>query len=249
MFLRLACRVPRVSGMKNSKLGRAIVGMAAAATLTFLVNPASAAEAPADRVLSPDRYTSDKGRALGQKYQGTLRDLNAKVYTCMPWLDVKTEGIGFYKPKHIDGDVRYLSLNVNVDQQPAPEFTKLSVQDRVSSMFSRYVPHLLRSMATNDLLKDPNVEGFTIITSWLKADPSTGQPAVMETSASFVPKSVAVDFLRGKATITQLAEGSHVIAWDGETKLGQVKTKAWADDFVLTYKVAGYTPDPKVSCQ
>ena len=223
--------------------------MAAAATLTFLVNPASAAEAPADRVLSPDRYTSDKGRALGQKYQGTLRDLNAKVYTCMPWLDVKTEGIGFYKPKHIDGDVRYLSLNVNVDQQPAPEFTKLSVQDRVSSMFSRYVPHLIRSMATNDLLKDPNVEGFTVITSWLKADPSSGQPAVMETSASFVPKSLAVDFLRGKATVAQLAEGTHVIAWDGETKLGQVKAKAWADDFVLTYKVAGYTPDPKVSCQ
>lgn len=223
--------------------------MAAAATLSFLVNPASAAEAPGDRVLSPDRYTSDKGRALGQKYQGTLRDLNAKVYTCMPWLDVKTEGIGFYKPKHIDGDVRYLSLNVNVDQQPAPEFTKLSVQDRVSSMFSRYVPHLIRSMATNDLLKDPNVEGFTVITSWLKADPSNGQPAVMETSASFVPKSVAVDFLRGKATVAQLAEGTHVIAWDGETKLGQVKAKAWADDFVLTYKVAGYTPDPKVSCQ
>jgi hypothetical protein len=235
--------------MKNSMLGRAIVGMAAAATLTFLVNPASAAEAPADRVLSHDRYTSDKGRALGQKYQGTLRDLNAKVYTCMPWLDVKTEGIGFYKPKHIDGDIRYLSLNVNVDQQPAPEFTKLSVQDRVSSMFSRYVPHLLRSMATNDLLKDPNVEGFTVITSWLKADPSSGQPAVMETSASFVPKSVAVDFLRGKASVAQLAEGSHVIAWDGETKLGQVKAKAWADDFVLTYKVAGYTPDPKVSCR
>ena len=230
-------------------LGRTIVGMAAAATLTFLVNPASAAEAPTDRVLSPDRYTSDKGRALGQKYQGTLRDLNAKVYTCMPWLDVKTEGIGFYKPKHIDGDIRYLSLNVNVDQQPAPEFTKLSVQDRVSSMFSRYVPHLLRSMATNDLLKDPNVEGFTVITSWLKADPSSGQPAVMETSASFVPKSVAVDFLRGKASVAQLAEGSHVIAWDGETKLGQVKAKAWADDFVLTYKVAGYTPDPKVSCR
>jgi hypothetical protein len=235
--------------MKNSMLGRAIVGMAAAATLTFLVNPASAAEAPADRVLSPDRYTSDKGRALGQKYQGTLRDLNAKVFTCMPWLDVKTEGIGFYKPKHIDGDVRYLSLNVNVDQQPAPEFTKLSVQDRVSSMFSRYVPHLLRSMATNDLLKEPNVEGFTVITSWLKADPSSGQPAVMETSASFVPKSAAVDFLRGKATVAQLAEASHVIAWDGETKLGQIKAKAWADDFVLTYKVAGYTPDPKVSCQ
>ena len=234
--------------MINIKLGRAIAGVAAAATLTFLVNPASAAEAPAGRVLQPDRYTSEKGRALGQKYQGALRDLNAKVYSCMPWLEVKPEGIGFYKPKHIDGDIRYLSLNVNVDQQPAPEFTKLSVQDRVSSMFSRYVPHLLRSMATNDLVKEPNVEGFTVITSWLKAEPASGQQAVMETAAAFVPKGIAVDFLRGKATVAQLAEGSHVIAWDGETKIGQIKPKAWADDFVLTYKVAGYTPDPKVSC-
>ena len=235
--------------MKNTMLGRAIVGMAAAATLTFLVNTASAAEAPTDRVLQPDRYTSDKGRALGQKYQGALRDLNAKVYHCMPWLDVKPEGIGFYKPKHIEGDIRYLSLNVNVDQQPAPEFVRLSVQDRVSSMFSRYVPHLLRSMATNDLVKEPNLEGFTVIASWLKAEPAGGQPAVMETAAVFVPKSVVVDYLRGKASVAQLAEGSHVIAWDGETKLGQIKPKAWADDFVLTYKVAGYTPDPKISCQ
>jgi hypothetical protein len=234
--------------MINTKLGRAIVGVAAAATLAFLVNPASAAEAPADRVLQPDRYTSDKGRALGQKYQGALRDLNAKIYHCMPWLEVKPEGIGFYKPKHIEGDVRYLSLNVTVDQQPAPEFTRLSVQDRVSSMFSRYVPHLLRSMATNDLIKDSNLEGFTVIASWLKADPANGQPAVMETSATFIPKSLAVDYLRGRASLAQLAEGSHVIAWDGETKLGQVKPKAWADDFVLTYKVAGYTPDPKVTC-
>jgi hypothetical protein len=39
-----------------------------------------------------------------------------------------------------------------------------------------------------------------------------------------------------------------VLAWDGETKIGQIKPKAWADDFVLTYKVAGYTPDPRVTC-
>jgi hypothetical protein len=228
-------------------LGRAIVGLVAAATLSLGLNPVSAAEAP-DRVLQPDKYTSEKGRALGQKYQGTLRDLNAKIYHCMPWLEVKQEGIGFYKPKHLDGDVRYLSINVNVDQQPAPEFTRLSVQDRVSSMFSRYVPHLLRSMATNDLLRDSNLEGFTVITSWLKAEPKGGEPAVMETAASFVPKSLVANFLRGQATVAQLADGAHVIAWDGETKLGSVKPKAWADDFVLTYKVAGYTPDPKIAC-
>jgi len=84
--------------MINIKLGHAIVGFVAAITLTLAQSPASAADAPADRVLQPDKYTSDKGRALGQKYQGALRDLNAKVYHCMPWLDVKPEGIGFYKP-------------------------------------------------------------------------------------------------------------------------------------------------------
>ena len=235
--------------MINIKLGRAIVGLAAAATLTLASNPASAADAPADRVLQPDKYTSDKGRALGQKYQGNLRDLNTKIYHCMPWLEVKPEGIGFYKPKHIEGDVRYLSLNVNVDQQPAPEFTRLSVQDRVSSMFSRYVPHLLRSMATNDLLKDPNLEGFTVIASWLKATPASGQPAVMDTTAAYKPKGLVANFQRRQPTVAQLAEGAHVMAWDGETKLGVMKPKAWPDDFVLTYKVAGYTPDPKINCQ
>src|SRR2546425_384594 len=151
--------MPRMSHMINIKLGRAFASLAAAATLTLSGSPASAADAPADRVLQPDRYTSDRGRALGQKYQGTLRDLNAKIYHCMPWLDVKPEGIGFYKPKPL-----------------------------------------------------------------------------------------VADCLRGRASIAQLAEGAHVIAWDGETKLGVIKPKAWADDFMLTYKVAGYTPDPRVTC-
>lgn len=227
---------------------RTLLGLVTATTLTFSAGGALAAEPPADRILSPDKYTSEKARSLGQKHHGTLREINAKVYHCMPWVEVKAEGIGFYKPKHIDGDVRYLSLNVAVDQQPTAEFTRLSAQDRVSAMFSRYVPHMLRSMTGGDLLKDPGVEGFTVIVSWLKAEPTGGQPAVMETAAAFVPKAVVADYLRNGASIGRLAEGSHVLLWDGETRVGAVKPKAWADDFVLTYKVAGYTPDPRVSC-
>ena len=166
----------------------------------------------------------------------------------MPWLEVKKEGIGFYKPKHIDGDNRYLSLNVTVDQQPSSEFGRLTAQERVSAMFSRYVPHLLRSMATSDLLKEPGVDGFTVIVSYLKAEPASGQPAVHETAAAFVPKALTADFVRGKASVAQLADGAHVIAWDGETRIGQIKPKGWADDFVLTYKVAGYSPDPQAAC-
>jgi len=236
------------SGMKTKNSGRAFPGLVVAAALVLGATGASAAEAPADRVLQTDRYTSDRGKTLGQRYQGTLKSLNAKVYHCMPWIDVKTEGIGFYKPKHLDGDIRYLSLNVVVDQHPSAEFSRLAVQDRVSSMFSRYVPHLLRSMATADLLNEPLVEGFTVIVSWLKIEPPAGQPPVFETAAAFVPKALATDYLRGRANVGQLAGGVHVLAWDGDTKLGAMKPKAWADDFVLTYKVAGYTPDPRVTC-
>ena len=235
--------------MTNIRLARAIRWVAAAAMVVSLgAQGALAADPPTDRVLQADRYTSEKGRALAQKYQGTLRDLNAKVYHCMPWLEVKKEGIGFYKPKHVDGDSRYLSLNVTVGQQPSPEFGRLTPQERVSAMFSRYVPHLLRSMATNDLLKEPGVDGFTVIVSYLKAEPASGQPAVHETAAAFVPKALTSDFLKGRASVAQLADGSHVIAWDGETRIGQLKPKGWSDDFVLTYKVAGYTPDPKATC-
>ena len=209
---------------------------------------ALAADPPTDRVLQADRYTSEKGRGLAQKYQGQLRDLNAKVFHCMPWLEVKKEGIGFYKPKHVDGDFRYLSLNVTVDQQPSQEFGRLTPQERISAMFSRYVPHLLRTMASNDLLKDPSVDGFTVIVSYLKAEPASAQPPVHETAAAFVPKALTADFVRGKASVAQLADGAHVIAWDGETRIGQIKPKGWADDFATTYKVAGYSPDPKAAC-
>src|SRR5437016_4906467 len=96
------------SGMKTNTRGRAFPGLVIAAVLTLGVGGAAAAEPPADRVLEINRYTSDRGKMLGERYQGTLKSLNAKVYHCMPWIDVKTEGIGFYKPKHLDGDGRRL---------------------------------------------------------------------------------------------------------------------------------------------
>lgn len=241
--------MPWVSRMTNFRLARAIRSVAAAViVVSFGAQGALAADPPTDRVLQADRYTSEKGRGLAQRYQGTLRDLNAKVYHCMPWLEVKQEGIGFYKPKHVDGDSRYLSLNVTVDQKPSPEFSRLTVQERVSAMFSRYVPHLLRSMATSELLRDQAVDGFTVIVSYLKAEPASGQPAVNETAAAFIPKALASDFLKGTASVAQLAAGAHVIVWDGETRVGQIKPKGWPDNFVVTYRVAGYSPDPKAAC-
>ncbi|PYN15565.1 MAG: hypothetical protein DME05_11280, partial [Candidatus Rokuibacteriota bacterium] len=74
------------SGMKTNTRGRAFPGLVVAAVLMLGAGGAAAAEPPADRVLEIGRYTSDRGKMLGQRYQETLKSLNAKVYHCMPWI-------------------------------------------------------------------------------------------------------------------------------------------------------------------
>jgi hypothetical protein len=116
----------------------------------LLLSVAAVEAAPSeDRILALDRYTSDKGRTLGATYGATLKQINASIYHCMPWLEVPREGIGFYKPRDAARDDRYLALRVYIEQEPSTQFTAMPVEQRASSMFSRYVGPLLRRMAGN----------------------------------------------------------------------------------------------------
>ena len=227
-------------------------GLAAVVFVAFAVAGASpAAAAPSDAsVLPPEQHTSEKGRRLATTYVGALRDLSAKVYHCMPWVEVKRNGIGFYKPKHLEGDVRYLSINLYIDQQPSPEFAAFSIEERGSRMFSRYVGPMVRRMAASPgLLADTSLDGFTVILEWLKQAPTTpnGRP-VHETIATFMDRATAGDYLAGRLPARDLAARSRVLAWDGETSLGPIRLTSWDDDFVTTYKVSNYQVAPGVSC-
>src|SRR4030095_13686156 len=130
--------------------------------------------APSDAsVLSPEQHTSEKGRRLATAHVGALRDLSNKIYHCVPWVEVKRNGIGFYKPKHLEGDFRYLSVNLYIDQQPSSEFAACTSEERASRMFSRYVGAMLTRMARPPgLLADPGLDGFTVILEWLKQTPA-----------------------------------------------------------------------------
>jgi hypothetical protein len=211
---------------------------------------AEAASAPGDRILAADRYTSDKGRALGAKYEASLRQLNTTIYHCMPWLEGPREGIGFYKPRDAARDDRYLSMRVYIEQEASTQFTAMPVEQRASSMFSRYVGPLLRRMASDRaLLSDASVDGFTVILEWLKQTPIAGGRPVHETIAVFVDKSTAFDYLNGGVKTRDLVERTRVYGWDGETPLGRLKLSAWDDNFVATYKVQNYQLEPGVTCQ
>lgn len=223
----------------------------AAALVLGLVLAQGAAAAPAeDRLLPVDQYTSEKGRTLGATHRQALRDLNAGIYHCMPWVELQKYSIGFYKPKHLTGDIRYLSLRIYIEQDPSAEFARLRVEDRASAMFSRYVGPLLRRMTKDPAVPaDPALDGFTLILEWMKQTPrAAGDRPIHETIAVFVEKPVAREYLTGTLPITGVASKANVLGFDGETALGPLKLAVWEDNFVSTYKVANYVLEPGVTC-
>ena len=226
-------------------------GLAAVMLAALALTPPPALAAPSDdSVLPIEQHTSEKGKRLATKYQPALRELSAKVYHCMPWVEAKKNGIGFYKPKHLEGDNRYLSINLYIDQQPSPEFAAYSIEERASRMFSRYVGPMVRRMATTPgLLQDTSLDGFTVILEWLKQVPAnpSARP-VHETIASFLDRASASDYVAGRLSARELSSRARILAWDGETSLGPIRLTSWEDDFVTTYKVANYQVAQGVSC-
>jgi hypothetical protein len=214
---------------------------------------AAISQPPADRILPVGQYSTEKAKQLAARHDRALRELSTEIYHCLPWLEVKKEGIGFYKPKHMSkGDLRYLSLNVIVDQEPSAEFAKLSREDRASQMFSRYVAPLLRRMTRDQaMLRDGQLDGFTVIASWPTRPPlqQAGARPVNETIAVFVPRGLAEAFASRRLAVEQLARASHVLAWDGETAMGQLKVTAWEDNFLQTFQLAGYQVEKGVTCR
>ena len=226
--------------------------MVVALLLTLAFAPLALAAAPSDdRIMPADQYTSEKARRLAATHAQALRELNAGVYHCLPWLEVQKQSIGFFRPKGATQDERFLSMRVFIEQDPSPKFAALRVEERASAMFSRYVGPLLRRMvASRAVMSDANLDGFTVILEWQKqAARVNGDRPVHETVAIFLRKASAAEYLAGRASIGQLADGARAMAWDGETALGQLKLTAWDDNFVATYKVANYEVEKGVNCR
>src|SRR2546423_4428946 len=151
---------PYTSTMINHAFRSVVLTVSLA--LALGVPGASVAAPSDDRVLPVDNYTSEKGRTLARTHAGALQQLNAQIYHCMPWVEIQKQSIGFFKPKNATQDDRYLSIRIFVEQEPSPQFASLAVEERASSMFSRYVGPLIRRMAAYvPPAGDPSLDGFT----------------------------------------------------------------------------------------
>jgi hypothetical protein len=225
--------------------------LAAALVVACLMAAGRAAAAPPeDRLLPVELYTSDKAKALGTTHREALRSLNAGVYHCMPWVEVQKHSIGFFRPKQVTADDRYLSIRIYIEQDPSPEFARFRVEERASAMFSRYVGPMLRRMTKDPAVAaDPALDGFSVILEWMKQIPrAAGERPIHETIAIFIDKQVAVDYLANAIAIADVAKQARVLAFDGETPLGPLKLAVWDDNFVSTFKVSNYVLEPGVTC-
>jgi hypothetical protein len=223
----------------------------ALAVLGATLAAGAAAAAPADdRILPLTEYRTEKARELAVRHARTLRELNAEIYHCIPWVEVSKHSVGFFRPRHARDDDRYLSVRIYIEQEPSPQFAALATEERASAMFSRYVGALLRRMTRQpSLAADDAVQGFTIILEWLKQAPTAaGARPVHETIAVFVEKPDALAYVAGGLRIEELAARARILGFDGERALGPLVVSAWDDDFVSTYKIKNYQLAPGVTC-
>ena len=211
--------------------------LAALALILFAPIPAAADDA----IMSIDQYKTAKARSLATTHQPLLKQVREEIYHCMPWVGVQKAGIGFRQPKGAVEDDRYLSVWIVIDQDEDARFSALPPERRASAMFSRYGTDLLRRMASlQPLVTDPNVQGFSVVLSWLK--PGTGgavQP-VNETLALFVDKQTALGFLGKRVSAGEFTRRAKFSVFDGVQDMGRLPLEVWEDSFVRTFKVANY---------
>jgi hypothetical protein len=219
-------------------MSRFIVRRLAALALIFVIPVPVAAD---EAIMGIEQYKTPKARTLATTHQPLLKQMREEIYNCMPWVGVQKAGIGFRQPKGAAEDDRYLSVWIMIDQDEDARFAALPAERRASAMFSRYGTDLLRRMAAlQPLVADPNVQGFSVVLSWLK--PGTGgavQP-VNETLALFVDKQTTLSFLAKRVSAGEFTRRAKFSVFDGVQDMGRLPLEVWEDSFVRTFKVANY---------
>lgn len=222
---------------------------AAALAAAVVLMSAAPVMAQSDSALIPlDKYTTQKAKTLGLTYRTRLLQFYEQIYNCMPWVSVRPNGIGFPRRKGDDTDYRYLSVWISVDQSDDGSFAALPQDRRVSAMFSRYGVDMLRRMtALKDVASDVNLDGFSVVLSWLKPGTANIQP-VNETLALFVDKATLQDFLAKRLPAAEFANRAKFTLYDGQDPVGRVPLEVWEDSFNSTYKLENYEPPKGHKC-
>ena len=205
---------------------------------------------PDDYLMPIERYTSAKAKTLGLTYKNHLVQFYEQIYNCMPWVSVVKNGIGFPKRKGDDTDYRYLSVWISVDQKDDGVFGAMPRERRVSAMFSRYGVDMLRRLtALSPIAADSNLDGFSVVLSWLKpGGGKPGAPQVNETLALFVDKATLQAYLSKSLPASEFTDRAKFMVFDGVDPVAPMPLEVWEDSFNATYKLSNYEPPAGAKC-
>ncbi|MGH7299896.1 MAG: hypothetical protein ACREJE_05745 [Candidatus Rokuibacteriota bacterium] len=206
--------------------------------------------APEDALMPLEKYTTLKGKSLATEHRTHLLKFSEHIYNCLPWLSVYPGELGFPRERDSQGDDRYLSTWIYVDQRDDPVFAALPRERRVSAMFSRYGVDMLRRMASlPDVIGDSDVTGLSVVLSWLKPGTSRpGRQAVNETFALFIDKATLMDFLAKRVSPEEFTDRAKFTLFDGTDRIERVQIEVWEDSFNSTYKATNYDPPEGARC-
>lgn len=215
----------------------------AALTAALLAGSAAStiAAGPEDGITPFDLYTTAKARSLAATYRTQLLQFSEHIYHCLPWVGVTKNGIGFRQPKGAQSDDRYLSVWISIDQADDGRFGTLPLEWRVSAMFSRYGVDLLRRMSLlTGIASDANVDGFSVILTWLKPGSDAGAQPISETLALFTDKPSLRDFLAKRLPASAFTDRATFSVFQGKDLVGRVPIEVWEDNFNSTFKLKNY---------
>lgn len=221
------------------------------AAVALALAAASAGAATRDDAIGGvDQYNTQKARALASAHHAQLVNLYDGIYHCLPWVDVQKKGIGFRKPKWAQEDERYLATWILIDQKDDGRFGTFPRERRASAMFSRYGIDLLRRMAALEgVARDPGVQGYGVVLSWIK--PGTDKPGMQPVNESLVfwiEKSVAQGYLTRRVAAAEFANRARYTYFDGMDEQGRLPLEIWEDNFTSTFQIKDYKPASNVSC-
>lgn len=230
-----------------SRLGPAL--LVVALSIGTAASGAAAAQVD-DAIMSLDEYPTAKSRALATSYRRELGKLFEHISHCLPWVAVQNGGIGFRRPLWAEGDDRYLSVWIFVDQKDEGSFGAVSQERRVSAMFSRYGVGLLRWMAAIEgITRDTSLRGFSVVLSWPKPGSGRrGTPLTSETLALFVDTATLVAFLSEGLRANDFVNRARLSVFDGKQDLGRLPIEVWEDPFVRTYQPQDYRRPKDLQC-
>lgn len=214
--------------------------------LLLVLGPGAVAASPQEAIISLEKYTTDKARALATTFAGNLHQIYRRIYHCRPWLEVQKGGLGFTRPAGATDDHRYLNVWAWVDQKITPAFAALSAGERASAMFSRYGVDLLRQIAADaSIFAAPALTGYSVVLTWIHPNGRVGDQERAETLGLYAEKSVVRAFLSRQISAREFLERAAIVAFDGKERLGRLPLEIWDDDFASTYKPQGYEPEDR----